>query len=155
MTRINIIPPQLLADQHLLAENKEILQLCGQYKKSLKSKKGIYGIPMSFTLGKGHVKFFYDKLMYLHKRFLEVQREMKERGFTTYQKFDTNFILKRNHYQDYKPTLAAHISLIVRISQKLENKPGYYKYKGQDFDMKKWALSCKQVLLEESCAESL
>ena len=26
MTRINLVPPQLLTDQHLLAENKEINQ---------------------------------------------------------------------------------------------------------------------------------
>lgn len=64
MTRINLIPPRYLADQHLVAEHKEILQLCGSYKISKRSKKGIdfNQTPKQFTLNKGHVKFFYNKV---------------------------------------------------------------------------------------------
>ena len=39
------------------------------------------GQPSQFTLGKGHVKFFYDKLLYLKNRYAEILKECRTRGF--------------------------------------------------------------------------
>jgi len=63
MTRINLIDPKYLCDQHLIAEIKEINQLSGSFRKSLSSKNGIdlNKISTTFTLNTGHVYFFYDK----------------------------------------------------------------------------------------------
>lgn len=37
--------------------------------------------PKDYTLGTGHVRFFYPRLGYLEKRFKLLVSEMKERGF--------------------------------------------------------------------------
>lgn len=39
--------------------------------------------PTEYKLGKGHVLFFYDKGLYLAKRFQELVKEMQRRGFKT------------------------------------------------------------------------
>lgn len=89
MTRINLIDLIYLTDQHGLAEIKEINQLCCSFKKSLYSKSRIVleKIPKSFTLNKGHVYFFYNKGLYLYKRFQLVTDEMRKRGFNITSKF--------------------------------------------------------------------
>jgi deoxyribonuclease (pyrimidine dimer) len=79
VTRINSgIHPEELPDKLLLAEHREIKRipnaiLAGRY--SLKDQPG------EFTLGKGHVKFFYDKLEYLLIRYCELWEECIIRGF--------------------------------------------------------------------------
>lgn len=37
-------------------------------------------IQQSFTLGSGHVTFFYDKLLYIHLRFNALRSELINRG---------------------------------------------------------------------------
>ena len=37
-------------------------------------------LPKEFTLNIGHVKFFYNKGKYLHKRYLDLIDEMQSRG---------------------------------------------------------------------------
>lgn len=39
------------------------------------------GQPTQFTLGTGHVKFFYDKIGYLKSRYESIYLECKNRGF--------------------------------------------------------------------------
>jgi len=86
MKKINgNIPPKLLVDSHLLAEYREIIRIpnmvnstdCNIILSRLKNA------PKQFVLGKGHVLFFYDKILFLHKRFLSILLELKARGFTT------------------------------------------------------------------------
>lgn len=74
MTRINCIPPSELTDRHLLAEYRELPRV-------FKLARYSPDIPEQYTLGKGHVKFFYDKLSYCFNRQCEIVREMKRRGF--------------------------------------------------------------------------
>ena len=63
MTRINVgIPPAELINQHLIAEHREIKRIPNCIAKG---KYNMDNIPRRFKLGKGHVKFFYDKLEYL------------------------------------------------------------------------------------------
>ena len=38
-------------------------------------------IPDTFRLGTGHVKFFYNKLLYLKLRYERLYNECKKRGF--------------------------------------------------------------------------
>ena len=75
MTRINAnIPPSHLCDQHLLAEHREIIRV--RHVQSSKSKA-----PAQFTLGKGHVLFFKDKLGFIFYRYKLLYAECKRRGF--------------------------------------------------------------------------
>ena len=56
MTRINIIPPRELYDQHLIAEYREMLMVPASLKRTLASKQGLQlnKIPKTFTLNTGH-----------------------------------------------------------------------------------------------------
>jgi len=79
MTRINVgIPPAELVNQHLLAEHREIKRIPNCVAKG---KYNMDGIPERFKLGTGHVKFFYNKLLYLKKRYIRIYKECIERGF--------------------------------------------------------------------------
>ena len=52
------------------------------YKDLLNQKigKNKKNIPDEFTLNKGHVTFFYNKGMYLDKRYSLLIKEMRRRG---------------------------------------------------------------------------
>ena len=60
MTRINIIDPSELYDQHLIAEYREIFMVAGSLKRTLVSKTGYKEEKVSkrYTLNKEHVYFF-------------------------------------------------------------------------------------------------
>ncbi len=109
MTRINAgIPPRQLSRQHLIAEHRELVRIPNTIKSG---KAKVMDIPEAFTLGKGHVKFFYNKLKYLHKRYEQLYAECIRRGYNmTYfgNAFDD---LPPELYKDYKPTKDA-IALI-------------------------------------------
>ena len=63
MTRINLINPEELTDQHLIAEYREIFMVGGSLKRTLKSKNGYQEsrVPKQYTLNKGHVYFLHLK----------------------------------------------------------------------------------------------
>ena len=79
MTRINVgIPPTELVNQHLIAEHREIKRIPNCIAKG---KYNMDGIPDKFKLGIGHVKFFYNKLLYLKNRYISLYNECIKRGF--------------------------------------------------------------------------
>lgn len=79
MTRINVgVFPRELSDRHLLAEHREIKRIPNNIRSG---KFNMNGIPKEFTLGTGHVKFFYDKLLYLRKRYKRIYAECCKRKF--------------------------------------------------------------------------
>ncbi len=79
MTRINVaVKPVELTNKHLIAEHREIKRIPNCIKKG---RYNLEGIPEKFTLGKGHVKFFYNKLRYLHERYNLLYLECVKRGF--------------------------------------------------------------------------
>ena len=93
MTRINAgIPPAELSDKHLLAEHREIKRIPNMVKSG---KAKVENIPDTFTLGKGHVKFFYNKLGYLFHRYQRVYNECLKRGFNV-----TNYTEAWDHNGD-------------------------------------------------------
>ena len=79
MTRINVgIQPIELNNQHLIAEHREIKRIPNCIAKG---KYNMDGIPERFKLGTGHVKFFYNKLLYLKNRYVKLYNECINRGF--------------------------------------------------------------------------
>ena len=83
MTRINAhIRPIKLCDQHLVAEYREILRTNALAIKRARreGKAMLSNVQQSFTLGSGHVTFFYDKLLYIHLRFNALRSELINRG---------------------------------------------------------------------------
>ena len=111
MTRINVIPPNELSTKHLVAEYREITRLPGNLKLSLTRSSrpfSISEIPAEYVLGTGHVKFFYDKMFYLQKRFESLVEEMLSRGYNPKFTDSSIFIPENNeYYNDYIPTDSA------------------------------------------------
>jgi deoxyribonuclease (pyrimidine dimer) len=132
MTRINIIPTQELADQHLVAEYREMFMVGSSLQRSLKSpnwEKNKKTWPEMFTLNRGHVKFFYNKGMYLHKRYEQLIIEMKSRGM----KPDPTRVFKRHQwpddlYNDWTPTAPEQDIVRERIRERIAIKPTWYRW---------------------------
>ncbi|PID34675.1 MAG: endonuclease [candidate division SR1 bacterium] len=133
MTRINLIPPQDLADQHLIAEYRELPRIFGAVRTKLEQNKKI--IPgKTFKLGTGHVIFFYDKLGFLEKRYYQIVEECKKRGFNIkLTKLDLSDIPKK-YKKDFSPTKKDLSISQNRINEKLQAKPGFYKRYGEVID---------------------
>lgn len=80
MTRINCVPPEELSREHLLAEWKELPRVFTLAAKAYHSGRKVVA-PERYTLGAGHVKFFYQRLGYCLKRFSALREEMLRRGY--------------------------------------------------------------------------
>ena len=73
MTRINVgIPPAELNGKHLIAEHREIKRIPNLVNRG---RYSLDNQPDTFKLGTGHVKFFYDKLLYLKRRYDKLYNE--------------------------------------------------------------------------------
>ena len=131
MTRINLVDPSELTDQHLIAEYREIFMVAGSLRRTLKSKIGLQHkkIPKEYTLNKGHVYFFYNKGKYLHKRYNLIINEMVKRKFkpSNNRLFPTNIFIEHNLYKDWNPNLKDYIIIRKRIQEKIAMKPEWYK----------------------------
>ncbi len=123
MVRINLIHPKKLADQHLVAEYTEILMLLGHVRKFPHLKD----IPKEYTLGKGHIKFFKDKLKYLKKRHELIKKEMKKRGFVPKKTIDLKDFAE-HLLGDWSPSFDDINKIKKRLKEKIELKPTFYKY---------------------------
>ena len=128
MVRVNLINPKKLSDQHLIAEYNEILMLEAYIKKYPEINKE--ETPKDYCLGKGHMKFFKNKLNYLEKRHKELKKEMKARGFKTNKSVDVVLCGKENK-KNWKPKDKDFKIIKKRIKEKIELKPGFYRYFGK------------------------
>lgn len=121
MTRINLIDPSKLSTKHLVAEYREITRLPGNLALSLNRKSKSFDlseIPPSYVLGPGHVKFFYDKMLFLEKRFKSLVEEMIKRGYNPNFRDETIFKASELFYNDYIPTEEAINLNIQRILER-------------------------------------
>jgi deoxyribonuclease (pyrimidine dimer) len=123
MTRINLVPPEELTVKHLVAEYREITRLPSNLRKSLDRKTlfKMSEIPSQYTLGQGHVKFFYDKMLFLQKRFEQLVKEMLRRGYKPSYTDSSIFIpTDKKFYNDYVPTPEALSINRERIKERLK-----------------------------------
>lgn len=108
MTRINVVSVKELSRLHLVAEYREISRLPKNLRISLQRKGKPFKlteIPSQYTLGTGHVKFFYDKMLFLQNRFKALVDEMLARGYNPTFRDETIFIPEnKEFYNDYTPT---------------------------------------------------
>ena len=86
MTRINSdLDPKRLKRMHLVAELREITMVPAALRRSIQARKADdiqKNIPKDFTLNKGHVTFFYDKLKFLIKRFNKLDKRNNEEALS-------------------------------------------------------------------------
>lgn len=127
MTRINLIPVKELTDQHLLAEHREIKRIPNLIKSW---KYNLNDIPKDFCLWKWHVKFFYNKIEFLHRRYLNLFFECIRRWFKI-NDYSYSFykLINNSLYNDYIPTEEEIEISRKRINEKINNKPNFYRYK--------------------------
>jgi deoxyribonuclease (pyrimidine dimer) len=130
MTRINIIPPDELMDQHLVAEYREITMVPAALNRTLKSKTGfnLNRVSKDYTLNAGHVYFFYNKGKYLDKRYKELVNEMKARGMNPdpSRKFPKEGYPKEL-FNDWTPTVVEQDIARERINKRISEKPNWYR----------------------------
>lgn len=79
MTRINCIPPAELTGPHLIAEYRELPRVFALVKAAIQRGETTTDRrnPPAYTLGTGHVRFFYMRLGYLAKRQASLVAEMQ------------------------------------------------------------------------------
>jgi len=106
MTRINCIPVQELCRHHLVAEYRELPRVFKLAYKAINKGTAI-AVPPTYTLGTGHVKFFYARLEYLSKRHEELVAEMKARGFKPQMEnvgAEWKTKIEQIYWNDWKPS---------------------------------------------------
>lgn len=133
MTRINVLHPTELTDQHLMAEYRELPMVMGSLRRSLVAKNGLPKIGEKYTLNGGHVKFFYDKGKFLHKRYLMLIAELEKRGYKLdpERKADFSVFINNNLYGDWQPDDHARRINKERIDLRISEKPHWYRYYGE------------------------
>jgi len=139
MTRINCVPPEELHDKFLVAEYHELPRVYGLVKKAI--ARGMtpedFAPFNEYTLGAGHVKFFYTRLKWLAERQASLVEEMLKRKMRpNYVNFDELFSgIRRAWFGDWVPDDHALMVNRNRLNERLEElkrKPrrkvvGYYE----------------------------
>jgi len=83
VTRINCIPPAELSRQHLVAEYRELPRIYALVRQAIARGElpDDRRNPTEYTLGRGHIRFFYSRLGYLTNRQRSLVAEMQRRGY--------------------------------------------------------------------------
>jgi hypothetical protein len=100
----------------LIAEHREIKRIPNVIRSGRYSMKDQ---PNEFTLGTGHVKFFYDKLEFLRKRYVSLYQECINRGFNVANYIDAWSGIPEYLMNDYSPTERDTKIVQNRINERL------------------------------------
>lgn len=132
MTRINVIDPYWLTDQHLLAEYRELPRIFGAARDAL--ARGSVDVPREYVLGTGHVRFFYDKTDWLARRHANIVAELLKRK---YKLTLTDPLTPVEGYEpsDWKPRLDDVVVNMQRLRERLQSKDDwFYTHYGEYVD---------------------
>lgn len=140
MTRINSdIDPKQLMDQHLMAEYRELPMVIASLKRSLTTQSEreiLKKIPPRFTLNKGHVLFFYNKLTFLKDRYARLVDELINRGYNLDHTRTLDFNnIPATFFNNWTATPTDNAVLEQRIREKIAMKPTWYKYYGKSITL--------------------
>ncbi len=134
MTRINVgIPPIELTNKHLIAEHRELKRIPNVVAKG---RCNLNNIPTQFTLGKGHVSFFYDKLGYLKDRYVGLYNECLNRGFNVQSYLVSWDGVPQELMNGYIPTIKDIEIIRERIAERLANPIAKQKKNGLQKDVR-------------------
>lgn len=149
MTRVNVLDPELLTDQHLFAEYREITRIFALVKQACDKyshEQIVAKIPPTYRMSTGHVLFFYDKLDFIEKRYFALKNELikREMNFTDKDSIvEFRGIIDPIFYQDFIPNSQAIAINVERLVEKIMAKPNWYKMGGQVIDDKSY---CQQLM---------
>ncbi|WP_077926138.1 pyrimidine dimer DNA glycosylase/endonuclease V [Wohlfahrtiimonas larvae] len=123
MTRINVISPAELCDQHLLAEHRELTRIPNDIVK----RKGnvVLSRETAYLLGAGHVTFFRNKLKFLKDRYELLHQECLDRGFKVIYKWPDEASEYVDLWQDYVVTQADILLNQKRIHERMPENPRF------------------------------
>ena len=119
MTRINLVDPSELHQKHLVAEYKEIVRVFSLSRKAqFEVMRGKRQLPTEYTLGTGHVLFFYNKLQFIMSRYKALTNEMLRRGYSPnpIPEEELSYKIDKKMFGDYKPT-----EIAIRINKERIN----------------------------------
>lgn len=127
MTRINVVEPSELTNKHLMGELHEITRVYGLVRKAQERKINKYNFkdkikqPEAYTLGTGHVYFFYDKLKFITKRYYALNQEAFKRNFNVNPIDKESLVagIQDWWFGDYQPTQEAIEINRQRIQERL------------------------------------
>lgn len=122
MTRINLIPPEELCDQHLLAEHRELTRIPNAVARG---RFSLDGQPPDYRLATGHVRFFFDKLAFLQRRYQALHAECLARGFRVQDIWPRQLPDDPALWHDYTPTEAALQLNRARIAERMPARPRF------------------------------
>lgn len=110
MTRINVVAPADLTDEHLFAEWRELPRV---FTLAAGSPAG-RAVPPAYTLGTGHMLFFLPRLGWLGRRHADLTRELARRGYA---------LAPRDPLPtdggDYAPDAAARAVNVARLRERV------------------------------------
>jgi hypothetical protein len=114
MTRINVVPVEELTNKHLLAEYRELPRI-------MRLVRPCADAPQNYTLGKGHLKFFYNKMSFIVDRFHALVAECKKRGFNVqHEHLPVRKTIPSGVWNNYTPTPEALALNRARIAERLK-----------------------------------
>lgn len=125
MTRVNLICVTELHHKHLVSEYRENPRVFGLVRRA--QARGLTpqtaGIPAAYTMGTGHVKYFYDKLGFILKRQELLVAEMLRRHYkpSNVELLDLAVGIDGHWFGDWSPTEADVAVSRARIREKLQS----------------------------------
>ena len=132
MTRINTVDPVELCDQHLWAEYRELPRIPIAI---LKKKIRLDDVPEKYTVrteanpdgGKGHVRFFVDKLEWLYWRYMGLVSELRKRGYKARSQWPSDIVDAKyaDLWGSWKPDKEAIELNRKRIRERMPERPRY------------------------------
>lgn len=137
MTRINLVSPSLLTDAHLLAEYRELPRAFPLAAAALRRHGNPARVPSPprYTMGTGHVSFFYARTDYLSARQFAIILEMQRRGFTPSHTTPPPPVAgyPLSHWQPDEADIAVNLG---RLRERLLHppRPNFYTYYGKPVD---------------------
>jgi hypothetical protein len=124
MTRINVIDPTELTDQHLIAEYRELPRVFALARPLAPRER----VP-TYRLGAGHVKFFYPLTGWLAARQAALIAECQRREFNI--QHTTPPMSLPGLDGDWSPPPEALSVNRARLQEKLLDRPGFYRHCGE------------------------
>ena len=123
ITRINVVPVEELHYTHLVAEYRELPRV---FTLARNAQRDILGgrkkLPVEWTLGTGHVTFYFNKIGYCKNRYKQLVQEMQKRGYkpNAIPLEELTVGIDKKLLGDYIPTKEALVDNRQRISLRLK-----------------------------------